>query len=219
MKSIKNNKGFTLTEIVVVIAIIGVLAVALVPKLNSFLGKADRVGAITDFQSSFANVVRAEMIEKDQLPSAGRLKSELEYQFTYHDGKGSEVASGLLKDIFKQATATVFDGTDTDKVITPMSAEEMAKCRVAYLKDDSTKKYMIIYKYKDATEAADDKFETAQVNAVTFVALSTSDAHSIIFEKNNAAKTRDIISETNSWDVIRAKLESAPNTSAPTPAP
>lgn len=208
MKSIKNNKGFTLTEIVVVIAIIGVLAVALVPKLNSFLGKADRVGAITDFQSSFANVVRAEVIEKGNIPSPSRLRSELEYQFTYHDGLAAEtpVAAGAgIETVFKAATEA-----DLKKIDAGITAPtDMAKYRVAYLKDDSTKRYMIIYKYNTDTEAADATFDSSKVVAVTFVALNTSDKHSILFSMKSGAKTRDIESVTDSGKVVYTKLQAA----------
>lgn len=206
MKSIKNNKGFTLTEIVVVIAIIGVLAVALVPKLNSFLGKADRVGAITDFQSSFANVVRAEVIEKGQIPKPSRLRSELEYQFTYHDGTTAEAAiatTETIDKVFVKATEADFKKIES----TLAAPSDLVNYRVGYLKDDSTKRYMILYKFKtDVSAATAESLETADVMAVTFVALNTSDSHSVLFKMKDGAKTRDMESFTDSGKVIFTKL-------------
>lgn len=210
MKSIKNNKGFTLTEIVVVIAIIGVLAVALVPKLNSFLGKADRVGAITDFQSSFANVVRAEVIEKGKLPAASRLKSELEYQFTYHDGSVAETAvasNATLSTIFKPLAETDFTN---NKVTTTLTATDFKYYRVAYLKDDSTKRYMVLCKYSEDVSGATIDLDTVKLNAITFIALNTSDKHSVVFKMKPDAKTRDMVSNTDSFTAVEKYVIAAP---------
>lgn len=52
----KNNKGFTLTEVVMTMAIISLLAVLLVPKLSSVMSKAKDSGVITDFRSIQSNL-------------------------------------------------------------------------------------------------------------------------------------------------------------------
>ena len=52
----KNNKGFTLTEVVITMAIIGLLSVLLVPKLSNVVTKAKDSGVLTDFRSIQSNM-------------------------------------------------------------------------------------------------------------------------------------------------------------------
>lgn len=179
-KMFKNNKGFTLTEIVVVIAIIGVLAVALVPKLNSFLGKADRVGATVDFQSTFSNLYRVEMIEKAKLMEPAKFEAEMTDQF----------------DIDKTATAlTAGDFTAlgiTDGAPTPGDND-----KVIELSDGtSAKTYTVIFKMTDATT----------VDKVLFVATNTPDNYSLLISQK-AGKTRDIQGLTGSLAEMLAEYQ------------
>ena len=47
----REKKGFTLTELLIVIVIIAVLAVALIPKISGYADKAKETGVVTDFRS------------------------------------------------------------------------------------------------------------------------------------------------------------------------
>lgn len=66
MKKLGNKKGFTLVELIVVIAIIGVLAVVLVPKLGGFGDKAKGAGALTEAKQ-VATAADSLLIEKGKL--------------------------------------------------------------------------------------------------------------------------------------------------------
>lgn len=76
------KKGFTLIELMIVLAVIGILAVVIVPKSNVFKGQAKNTGVLTN-----VNTVRGYLEQKtgSNLLTAGSLVTDMGNVFTGSD--------------------------------------------------------------------------------------------------------------------------------------
>ena len=88
MKNLKKKRGFTVVELVIVIAVIGVLSAILIPTFSSLIGESKAKALQLSLRNSYSAYAGAEVQESDFVAeSAARLSTKS----TEHLAQGDEV--------------------------------------------------------------------------------------------------------------------------------
>lgn len=104
MKKMKENKGFTLVELIVVIVILAILAAILVPALLGYIdkakgqqivlnGKSVMTAAQTELSSAYAKGKKANTIDVDEIRKLADVPTDCEFEIKVSGAVNAEATS------------------------------------------------------------------------------------------------------------------------------
>ena len=119
MRKMKNKKGFTLMEMLIVVAIIGILIAIAIPTFNNALNKARVSADEANLRSYYAEVVADHMLNETKWPDAVTDSDEVKVdgvEYTLQAGKYTLTVDSTNDTIKIQYK--IEKGPDKDKTVT-----------------------------------------------------------------------------------------------------
>ncbi len=122
-----NKKGFTLVELVIVIAVIAILAAVLIPVFSNIIGKANESAALADARTVYEQYVVDTAQAKEEIPSDLIIKVDDKHFFVVKDGvfntepKDDEAAA---KELFGENVTTENVKEYNGKIVYTVKAAE-----------------------------------------------------------------------------------------------
>ena len=80
-----NKKGFTLIELIVVIAILAILAAILIPAITGYIAKAEQGRDSANCRANYSQVSMAVMLENTPTPADGAVVNGLTIDYAIDD--------------------------------------------------------------------------------------------------------------------------------------
>lgn len=78
---LRNKKGFTLMEMLIVVAIIAILVAIAIPTFNSSLKKAKQAADMANIRAKYAEATTALMIDETTFPNETTVKDALDLNY------------------------------------------------------------------------------------------------------------------------------------------
>ena len=122
-----NKKGFTLAELLIVVAIIAVLVAISIPIFSSQLEKAKEATDMANIRSAYAEVVAAYLGDSKEHVASVDLKSDIKSDFK--SDKTAEIAGVKYETILKKASPCVVEIDKNGKVT--IGGEEAKKSNIS----------------------------------------------------------------------------------------
>ncbi len=116
------KKGFTIVELVIVIAVIAILAAVMIPTFSGVIENANKSNALSTARIAWDNYL-ADVAISGNVPTNGKIVvtyNKKDYSFYMVDGKlkdaapaGVEYDEGEDKDLYKNSENKTLDAADT----------------------------------------------------------------------------------------------------------
>lgn len=120
MKNNKKKRGFTIIELVIVIAVIAILAGVLIPTFSSVIEKANKSARL---QTAMQALTAALTTQKDGALDDGTIIEVDGYRFTYTAGELGEEVKNETSTVAPTDKIAIVNGTATDKTLANTATE------------------------------------------------------------------------------------------------
>ncbi len=114
-----NKKGFTLVELVIVIAVIAILAAVLIPVFTNIIGDAKEKAALADARNVYEQYIVAQAQAQNEVPDNLIIESDETHCFIVKDGEFKTDAYDSL-----EKAQAEFDGYEWD------DGDDTYKCKI-----------------------------------------------------------------------------------------
>ena len=107
MRKMKNSKGFTLMEMLIVVAIIAVLVAVMIPVMNSSLEKSRDTATVANLRTAYAEAQVAYLTED-------ATNDDVTIKYNTAEGKTGSIASIEVANVKAMGKNTGFSGVETN---------------------------------------------------------------------------------------------------------